>query len=108
MKMESENNKLLVFPSINTTLAALKRKEYRLKFIREATRLFCFDLDQWIAPGDFTVDESYYFQEISNPDADRMLYAISLSQEVKGVLIDTCGVYTDNISPEMMQKLKLK
>ena len=105
--MDSENNRLLVFPSVTTMLAELKRKKYHLKFIREATRLFCFELDQWIAPVDFTVDESYYFQEISNPDADRMLYAISLSQGAKGVLIDTCGVYADNISPEMMQKLKL-
>jgi hypothetical protein len=36
-----------------------------------------------------------------------MLYAISLSQRGKGLLIDTCNVYMDTISPEMMQKLKL-
>jgi len=65
-------------------------------------------LKEWISPDNFTVDESFYFQEISNPDADRMLYVISLSQGVKGYLIDTCGVYADNISLEMMQKLKLK
>jgi hypothetical protein len=59
-------------------------------------------------PEDFTVDEAYFFEEISNPDEDRMLYAISSSAGVKGFLIDTCGVYMDNISQEMMEKLQSK
>jgi hypothetical protein len=56
-------------------------------------------------PSNFTVDESYFFEEILNPDADRMLYAISLSQGGKGFLIDTCNIYMDNISREMAQRL---
>ncbi len=56
-------------------------------------------------PANVRVDEYYYFQETSNPDADRMLYAIFLSQGRKGFLIDACTVYMDNISPEMSQKL---
>jgi hypothetical protein len=50
----------------------------------------------------FNVDEPYYFEEIETPDADRMLYAISLSQGVKVFLIDTRNVYMDNISREMI------
>jgi len=76
-------------------------------FNREATCLYCHQLEEWIPPENFIVDESYYFEEIESPDADRMLYAISLSQGIKGFLVDTCGVYTDNISPAMVQKLKL-
>lgn len=87
------------------TLDELKRKEYKLKFRREATCLYCFELHQWIMPEKFTVDATYYFEEIANPDADRMLYAISLLQGGKGVLIDTCNIYIDNISPEMSQRL---
>ena len=106
MTMDREYNVPLVFSSIIARLAQLKEKDYLVKFKREATSLFCFELNQWIRPDNFTVDESFYFREISNPDADRMLYAISLPQGVKGFLVDTCGVYADNISPEMMQKLK--
>jgi hypothetical protein len=93
--------------AITEVLNELKRKEYKLKFEREATCLYCNELHLWIMPENFNVDESYYFEEIETPDADRMLYAISLSQEVKGFLIDTCNAYMDNISPEMMEKLKL-
>jgi len=92
---------------ITEALNKLKRKEYKLKFRREATCLYCFQLREWIKPEDFTVDKYYYFEDISNPDAECMLYAISLSQGGKGFLIETCNVYLDSISPEMMQKLKL-
>lgn len=92
---------------ITETLNKLKRKEYTLKFRREATCLYCFQLHEWIKPEDFTVDKYYYFEDIFNPGAERMLYAISLSQGGKGFLIDTCTIYRDNISPQMMHKLKL-
>jgi hypothetical protein len=40
------------------------------------------------------------------PDTDRMLYAISLLHGAKGFLIDACNAYMDNISAEMLEKLK--
>jgi hypothetical protein len=87
-------------------LTELERKEYKLEIRRDAVSLYCFELQQLIMTANFTVDESYYFSEIESPDADRMLYAISLLNGIKGFLIDTCNVYMDNISPEMMEKLK--
>ena len=92
---------------ITEVLDKLRRKEYKLNFRREATCLYCFQSQEWIRPEGFTVDKYYYFEDILNPDAERMLYAISLSQGGKGFLIDACNVYMDNISPDMMQKLKL-
>lgn len=92
---------------ITESLNKLKKKEYTLKFRREATCLYCFQLQEWIKPEDFTVDKYYYFEDILNPDEERMLYAISLARGGKGFLIDTCNVYVDNISTEMMKKLKL-
>ena len=93
--------------AITNVLNELKRKDYRLMFRRETTCLYCHELDEWIMPENFTVDDSYYFEEIENPDADRVLYAISLSPKLKGFLIDSCNVYRDNVSHEMMQKLQL-
>lgn len=92
---------------IAEVLNKLKREEYKLNLRREATCLYCFQLHEWINPEDFAVDKYYYFEDLLNPDAERILYAISLSQGGKGFLIETCNVYMDNISPEMMQKLKL-
>lgn len=92
---------------ISEVLNKLKREEYKLNFRREATCLYCFQLHEWIKPEDFAMDKYYYFEDLLNPDAERILYAISLAQGGKGFLIDTCNVYVDNISPDMMQKLKL-
>jgi len=98
----SENHNALL-----EMLNELKNKNYVLEFRREATCLYCFELQQWIVPKHFMVDAYYYFEETSNPDAERMLYAISLSGSLKGFLIDSCNVYTDNISQEMVEKLKM-
>jgi hypothetical protein len=91
--------------ALANVLNELKKNHYKLELRREATCLYCEELQEWIAPGEFNIDESYYFQETDTPDADRMLCAISLSRGGKGFLIDSCNVYTDNISDEMTQKL---
>ena len=93
--------------SIGEIVARLKKRGYQLKFRREATCVYCIELGRRIAPDSFIVDEYYNFEDISNTDRDRTLYAISSIQGLKGFLIDTCFVYEDNISAEMMQKLKL-
>src|SRR5215813_4210820 len=92
---------------IAEVLSKLKRQHYKLRLRRETACLYCLQSNEWIGPPDFTVDKYYYFEDILHPDSERMLYAISLPQNRKGFLIDTCNVYIDNISAEMMQKLKL-
>lgn len=87
------------------TLIDLKADGYTLSFRREATCIYCIELHQWIFPEEFNVDKFYFFKRIAQPDADRMLYAISSTQGVKGILVDTWSVYTDNISIEMIEKL---
>ena len=93
---------------LQETLAEIKSRGYQLRFRREATCLYCIELNRWITPDNFFVDEHYYFEDVSNMDRDRVLYAISLLQGLKGFLVDTCFVYEDNISAEMSQKLRLE
>lgn len=93
--------------SVADALSDLKNRGYRKEFRRDPTGLYCIELHEWIAPEQFNVDEYYHFEEISSPDIDRVLYAISSSSGIKGVLVDAYGVYADNISLEMSQKLSL-
>ena len=93
---------------IDHLLNALKIRGYTLTLRRESTCLYCRELGKWIMPCSFYVDESYYIEDNSNPDADRLLYAISSSLGIKGFLLESCNVYADNISREMAQKLKFK
>jgi hypothetical protein len=95
-------------PLISESLHLLKKKGYLLECRREATCLYCFEWHQYIFPTQFNVDSTHYFEYEDNPDEDRVIYAVSLSQGGKGYFIEACNVYTDNISPAMMQKLKFK
>jgi hypothetical protein len=78
---------------------------YELKFRREATGLNCVDMSCLITADNFSVDEYYHFEDPSNTDRERTLYAVSSVQGLKGFLVDACFVYEDNISPEMARKL---
>ena len=92
--------------SINEVLADLKTRGYRLMFRREPTCLYCIELNRWIKADNFIVDECYHFEDAFAPDMDRLLYAISSTQNIKGFLVETNFVYQDSTSLEMAQKLQ--
>jgi hypothetical protein len=61
-----------------------------------------------VHPEDFTVEEFYRFEGMSNPDDNSVLFAISSDDGIKGTLVDAYGVYADNLTPEMSVRLKLR
>jgi hypothetical protein len=60
-----------------------------------------------IHPEDFVVDETYRFEGMSSTDDNSILYAISSNNGVKGLLVDAYGVYSESLSPAMIQKLRV-
>jgi hypothetical protein len=93
------------FGSLGDKVTELRNRGYKLKFRREATCLVCIQLNYAITPEKFNVDEFYHFEDNANTDRDRILYAISSTHGLKGILVDASFVYEDNISPEMFKKL---
>ena len=57
---------------------------------------------------EFVVDEVFRFEGPSNPSDNSVMYAITTSSGKKGILIDAYGVYSGQISDDMLQKLNLK
>lgn len=94
--------------SIADGLTHLRSRGYTQKFRRGTVCLCCIELQLWVTPVQFNVDDCYYYENTSNPDADRVLYAITTAKGVRGILIEASGVYADNISCEMVQKLELR
>lgn len=101
-------NRIFKPRSINEIIVYLNKQGYQFTFRKEATCLYCIELNHWITPDSFTVDECYYFNDNLFPDGDRMIYAISTKQELKGFFIGACLIYEDNISPEMKQRLTVE
>ena len=57
-------------------------------------------------PDDIKVDYIIRFENTSDPDDQSILYAISSpSKGVKGLYVDSYGVYHDELSPELSEKI---
>src|SRR5690554_2114877 len=61
-----------------------------------------------IPPEDFIVDEVYRFEGPSNPSDNAVLYAITTTNGIKGILVDGYGIYGGQISDGLLKKLDLK
>jgi hypothetical protein len=59
-------------------------------------------------PEDFTIDEFYRFEGMSNPSDNSIVYAISSKRGVKGILVDAYGVYSESLNDAMIRKLKIQ
>ncbi|WP_026450732.1 hypothetical protein [Aequorivita capsosiphonis] len=61
---------------------------------------------QWKA-GELDVVKFYRFEGMTNPGDNTILYLIETKDGLKGLLVDAYGADQGEISPEMIQKLKL-
>lgn len=96
------------YQSLVDALADLKKRGYVADFEIEPTCLYCGELNLRLQPEEFRVNEIYRFEENSSPDDNSVIYAISSSAGVKGTLVDACGMYAENMSFEMAQKLRMQ
>ncbi|MCH4823777.1 phosphoribosylpyrophosphate synthetase [Gramella lutea] len=64
--------------------------------------------DQTFGIEEFEVDKVLRFEGMSNPDDNAILYAITTSNDHKGILVDGYGVSSGQVSKKMMKKLDLK
>jgi len=57
-------------------------------------------------PEDFNIDRVFRFEGMTDPGDENVVYAISSeSHDVKGILMNAFGVYSDPISDKMIKKL---
>lgn len=57
---------------------------------------------------DLNVIKYYRFEGQTNPDDSTILYVIETSKGEKGLLVDAYGVYSGNVSREMIEKLRIQ
>lgn len=95
------------FNTVTEAMVALKQKGYKEDFNLHPEWIECPQLDLRLQPEEFHVDEVHRFEGMTNPDDSEVIYAVSSSRGVKGVLIDAYGAYASSLSPEMMRKLTI-
>lgn len=100
--METYNN-------LVEAIDSLKKQGYREDFSLEHDCISCRNRDYLVMPNQFEIDKYFRFEGDSNPTDSSILYAISSEKfGIKGVLINSYGIYSDDTKDELLDKLKLR
>jgi hypothetical protein len=95
------------YDTLSEAITALRAQGYTEDFNLKRHCLACLNGGHEIMPGDFTIDKSFRFDVDEDPSDQAMLYAISSPKHGKnGVLVSGYGIYSDELSNEMLEKLK--
>lgn len=95
------------YDTLSEAIKDLKDQGYIYDFNLEEKQLCCKKLDKNFPPKEFKVVGSFRFEGMSNPDDSSVLYVIETSSGEKGTLVDAYGAYSDAISLEMAQRLRM-
>jgi hypothetical protein len=88
------------------TMNALRKEGYIEDFNLKSAHLGCNEKDIDMHPDDFSIDKVFRFYGDSDPDDEAILYAISSEKhDLKGVLVNSFGIYADSVSTELAAKL---
>jgi len=87
----------------------LQRKGYTYDFNLRGNLLECQDKTIQLLTDDFVIDKVFRFEGDTDPGDENILYAISARKHnIKGLLVNAYGPYSDSISAEMVSKLSIK
>ena len=93
------------FATLSEAIEGLRLEGYTEDFNMQANCIECKSLDLQLHPQDFTIDKYFRFEGISDPGDNSIVYAISAVSGEKGILVDGYGMYSENMTPEMIKKL---
>jgi hypothetical protein len=96
------------YRSLSEATNDLKARGYTEDFNLQPTCIACPSLKLQWQPEEFSIDEFYRFEGMSSVDDNSIVFAISSSDGVKGVLVDAYGVYAENLNDAMIKKLAIK
>jgi hypothetical protein len=97
------------YETLSEAISALKEQGYTEDFNLKENCLECIAGRQELLPHEFNIDKSFRFDVDEDPSDQAMLYAISSEMHnMKGILVNGYGIYSDDVSNEMLEKLNGK
>ena len=95
------------YDTLTEGINALKLQDYTQDFNLKENCLECIAGNKNLLPHEFVIDKSFRFDVDENPSDQAVLYAISSSMHnMKGLLVNGYGIYSDAMSNDMLEKLK--
>ena len=95
------------FDTLSEAIFSLKNQGYTNDFNLHPEWIECPPLKVRLTPEEFHVDQVHRFEGMTNPDDSAILFAVSSTSGLKGLLVDAYGPYADSLSPIMVQKLTI-
>ena len=87
------------------TVKTLQRKGYCGNLVACFDHLCCDGVDLY--PSEIYFDQVIRFENASDPADQAILYAISApSKKIKGLYIESYGLYHDELSPSILRRLQ--
>jgi len=95
------------YGTLSQTINALRKEGYSLDFNLHDDGVICHTKDHHLTADEFEIDAVYRFDGQTDPDDEAVVYAISSEKyNIKGVLVNGYGVYNDEFSTALIEKLK--
>tara|TARA_R110002051_G_scaffold75791_1_gene137780 strand:+ start:11649 stop:11960 length:312 start_codon:yes stop_codon:yes gene_type:complete len=96
------------YDTLSEAIKAKQDEGYSYDFNINSSSIECRELKKKFEVTEFNVDAFYRFEGDSNPDDSSILYAIQTETGIKGLLVDAYGAYSESLSSEMINKLKIR
>lgn len=94
--------------TLSEILNKLRQEGYTVDFNLKQSYLGSHDDSYMLMHNEFVIDKFYRFEGMSDPDDEATLYAISSPKyNIKGVLVNGAGIYTDDMANEMLEALRI-
>jgi hypothetical protein len=93
--------------SLSNAIRVLQDKGYKENLVPGYDHLSCHSEETQLFPQNIMIDEIVRFENTSDPDDQSILYAISSADKaIKGLYVESYGLYHDELSPEMLRRLR--
>lgn len=97
------------FGTLSQTINALVKLGYTHDFNVQDDSIVSSKSNKRLSPEDFHIDKVYRFEGASDPDNQSILYAISSeNHDLKGILVNAYGVYSDDKTSKLIERLEIK
>jgi hypothetical protein len=98
-----------LYGTLSETMNELRKEGYIEDFNLQQNCLECRDGNFKVFADEFKVDKYHRFEGPSDPADQAILYAISSDiHQLKGVLVNAYGIYSEPITDEMLVKLEIR
>jgi len=91
--------------TLSQRMNELKEQGYTCDFNLDDDKITDKNIDSSYLPDEFNIDKVYRFEGMTNPADNSILYAITTSDERKGLLVDGYGISGGQVSKQLQNKL---